>query len=100
MKIGFIGLGIMGESMCENILKKHNDTVYACDHKQSQIDKLASFGAIGCATNIEIAQNADVIITMIPTSKHVSDCYDELLPYLDKSKIFFYHFEDFSFFHR
>lgn len=28
MKIGFIGLGIMGESMCENIVKKHDDTVY------------------------------------------------------------------------
>ena len=27
MKIGFIGLGIMGESMCENIVKKHDDTV-------------------------------------------------------------------------
>ena len=37
MKIGFIGLGIMGESMCENIVKKHDDTVYANDHKQSQI---------------------------------------------------------------
>ena len=31
MKIGFIGLGIMGESMCENIVKKHNDKVFACD---------------------------------------------------------------------
>lgn len=28
MKIGFIGLGIMGESMCENIVKKHDDKVY------------------------------------------------------------------------
>ncbi len=35
MKIGFIGLGIMGESMCENIAKKHNDKVYVNDHKQS-----------------------------------------------------------------
>ena len=43
MKIGFIGLGIMGESMCENIVKKHDDKVYANDHKQSQIDKLVSF---------------------------------------------------------
>lgn len=31
MKIGFIGLGIMGESMCENIVKKHDDTVYCFD---------------------------------------------------------------------
>ena len=62
MKIGFIGLGIMGESMCENIAKKHNDTVYVYDHKQAQIDKLVSFGAIGCKDEVEIAEKADVII--------------------------------------
>lgn len=87
MKIGFIGLGIMGESMCENIVKKHNDTVYCNDHKQSQIDKLVSFGCVGCATNEEVAEKADIIITMIPTSKHVKDAYTSLLPYLKKGKI-------------
>ncbi len=87
MKIGFIGLGIMGESMCENIVKKHNDTVFCNDHKQSQIDKLASFGAIGCATNTEVAEKADIIITMIPTSKHVKEAYTEMLPYLKEGKI-------------
>lgn len=87
MKIGFIGLGIMGESMCENIVKKHDDTVFACDHKQSQIDKLVALGAKGCKDEIEIAKNADIIITMIPTSKHVRDAYDLMLPYLSKGKI-------------
>ena len=87
MKIGFIGLGIMGESMCENIVKKHSDTVYCNDHKQSQIDKLASLGAIGCATNTEVAEKADIIITMIPTSKHVKEAYTEMLPYLSEGKI-------------
>ncbi len=87
MKIGFIGLGIMGESMCKNIAKKHNDTVYCNDHKQSQIDKLASFGTVGCATNIEVAEKADIIITMIPTSKHVKEAYTEMLPYLKEGKI-------------
>ncbi len=86
MKIGFIGLGIMGESMCENIVKKHDDKVYVNDHKQSQIDKLENLGAIGCKDNIEVAKNADIIITMIPTSKHVSDCYSEILPYLSEGK--------------
>ena len=47
MKIGFIGLGIMGESMCANIVKKHNDTVYCSDHKQSKIDELSALGAVG-----------------------------------------------------
>lgn len=87
MKIGFIGLGIMGESMCENIVKKHNNAVFCNDHKQSQIDKLVALGAVGCKTNAEVAEKAELIITMIPTSNHVRDAYNEMLPYLKEGKI-------------
>ena len=31
MRIGFIGLGLMGEPMCYNIIKKHDDAVYVFD---------------------------------------------------------------------
>lgn len=87
MKIGFIGLGIMGESMCENIVKKHNDYVYCSDLNKEQVKKLEKAGALGCADNIEVAKNADVIITMVPKSEHVKAVYTELLPYIDESKI-------------
>lgn len=87
MKIGFIGLGIMGESMCENIVKKHNDCVYASDINIQQVEKLASLGAIACDTNIDVAKNADIIITMVPKSEHVKAIYSELLPYIDSTKI-------------
>lgn len=87
MKIGFIGLGIMGESMCENIVKKHNDAVYCSDLNKNQVKKLENEGAIGVESNIEIAKNADVIITMVPKSEHVKAVYTELLPYIDKTKI-------------
>lgn len=87
MKIGFIGLGIMGESMCENIVKKHNDSVYCSDLNKEQVKKLEKAGALGCADNIEVAKNADVIITMVPKSEHVKALYTELLPYIDESKI-------------
>lgn len=87
MKIGFIGLGIMGESMCENIVKKHNDAVYCSDLNKEQVKKLEKAGAIGCENNIEVAQKADVIITMVPKSEHVKAVYTELLPYIDDSKI-------------
>lgn len=87
MRIGFIGLGIMGESMCENIVKKHNDSVYCSDLNKEQVKKLEKAGALGCADNIEVAKNADVIITMVPKSEHVKAVYTELLPYIDESKI-------------
>lgn len=87
MKIGFIGLGIMGESMCENIVKKHDDTVYCSDLNKAQVEKLANLGATPCDTNIDVAKNADVIITMVPKSEHVKGVYTELLPYIDDTKI-------------
>lgn len=87
MKIGFIGLGIMGESMCENIVKKHNDSVYCSDLNKEQVKKLEKAGAIGCKNNIEVAKKADVIITMVPKSEHVKAVYTEILPYIDSSKI-------------
>ena len=77
----------MGESMCENIVKKHNDSVYCSDLNKEQVKKLEKAGALGCADNIEVAKNADIIITMVPKSEHVKAVYTELLPYIDESKI-------------
>ena len=87
MKIGFIGLGIMGESMCENIVKKSNSPVYCSDLNKAQVEKLAKTGAIPCQNNIEVAKNADIIITMVPKSVHVKAVYEEILPYITKGKI-------------
>ncbi len=87
MKIGFIGLGIMGESMCENIVKNHSDTVYCSDLNKEQVKKLESLGTTGCDSNIDVAKSADVIITMVPKSEHVKAVYTELLPYIDSTKI-------------
>ncbi len=86
MKIGFIGLGIMGESMCENIVRKHDDTVYCYDHKPSQNAKLAAIGAVPCDGELDVAVHSDVIITMVPTSAHSRDVYTRILPLLGPGK--------------
>ena len=86
MKIGFIGLGIMGESMAENIVKKHDDEVYVFDFVKEKVDLLESKGAKGCASSTEVAQNVDVIISMVPKSEHSMSVYKEILPVLDSSK--------------
>lgn len=87
MKIGFIGLGIMGESMSENIVKKHDDKVYVSDLNKAQVEKLAAVGAVACENNVEVARNADVIITMVPKSEHSKAVYEEILPCLDATKL-------------
>lgn len=87
MTVGFIGLGIMGESMSENIIKKHNGKVYVSDINKSQVDKLAALGGVPCENNVELAKQADVIITMVPKSEHSRAVYTEIMPYLNSSKL-------------
>ena len=86
MKIGFIGLGIMGESMCENIVKKHNDTVYCFDFVKEKVDLLASKGAVACENSVELAKNSDVIISMVPKSEHSRSVYEGILSELNDTK--------------
>ena len=87
MKIGFIGLGIMGESMCENIVKKHGDTVYAFDFVKEKVDLLASKGAVACADSRELAKASDVIISMVPKSEHSRAVYEGIKDLLGPGKI-------------
>jgi 3-hydroxyisobutyrate dehydrogenase len=86
MKIGFIGLGIMGEAMSANIINKHNDKVYVFDFVKEQVEFLAKLGAIPCENSIEVAKNADIIITMVPKSEHSRSVYKEILDVLDQTK--------------
>lgn len=87
MKIGFIGLGIMGESMCANIIKKHNDKVYVFDFVKTQVEKLVSQGAIACTNSTELAKNSDIIISMVPKSEHSKSVYNEVVKVCNSSKI-------------
>lgn len=87
MKIGFIGLGIMGEAMAANLIRKHDDTVYVYDTVQEKTEALAKQGGTGCQSAAELAERSDLIITMVPRSEHVKAVYDEILPVLDETKI-------------
>ncbi len=79
MKIAFIGIGIMGEAMCENILKKHDDTVYVYDVVREKAMPFAQRGAAVCAGAAKAAQSADVIFSMVPKSEHSRQVYTGLL---------------------
>lgn len=87
MRIGFIGLGIMGEPMCCNVVKKHDDKVFVYDIRKERIEIVARYGAIGCDSVAEVARNSDVIITVVPRSEHALEVYSEILPVADSSKI-------------
>jgi len=72
MKIGFIGLGIMGKPMVANLLKAGHK-VLVFDVIQESIDQITAAGASAGTSCKEVAKECDLIITMLPDSPHVKD---------------------------
>jgi len=74
MKIGFIGLGNMGLPMALNLLKAGHQ-VSGFDLVKSQLDLFAAAGGVIADNANTTAKNADVLITMLPASRHVESLY-------------------------
>ena len=72
MKIGFIGLGIMGKPMAKNLLKAGYTDLMVNNHSQAAVQELQAAGATG-ATQQEIGAQCDVVITMLPNSPQVKE---------------------------
>jgi 2-hydroxy-3-oxopropionate reductase len=69
-KIGFIGLGIMGKPMSKNLLKAGYQIV-VCDIVKAAVEELVSAGAQAAGTPKEVAEQTEIIVTMLPNSPHV-----------------------------
>ena len=70
MKIGLIGLGIMGKPMAKNILKGGYTDLLVSDLNKAAVEEVVACGA-KAATNKEIGESCDVVLTMLPNSPHV-----------------------------
>ena len=70
MKVGFIGLGIMGRPMAKNLIKAGYELV-VFDLNKEAVEDLASCGASAAESSKEVASQVDVVITMVPNSPHV-----------------------------
>ena len=70
MKIGFIGLGIMGKPMSKNLLKAgYKLVVY--DIVQEAVKEVVAAGAEAGVSPKDVASKTDIVITMLPNSPHV-----------------------------
>jgi len=72
MKIGFIGLGIMGKPMSKNLLKAGYELV-VMDRNLDTVGEIVALGATAADTPKAVAEQSDVIITMLPNSPQVKD---------------------------
>ena len=68
-KAGFIGLGIMGKPMAENLIK--NGVALAVFTRSGVPDTLTQAGAVACDSPAAVAAQADVIFVMVPDTPDV-----------------------------
>lgn len=69
-RIGFIGLGIMGKPMARNLI---NAGFTLCVHNRSRgsVDELVGEGAAPASSPRAVAENSDIVITMLPDTPDV-----------------------------
>jgi L-serine 3-dehydrogenase (NAD+) len=72
--IAFIGLGHMGLPMAHNLLKA-GFPLKVFDLVQAAMDDLAGVGALPATSAIEATQDAQVVVSMLPASRHVEGLY-------------------------
>jgi len=72
VKIGFIGLGIMGKPMTKNLLKAGYEVV-VYDIVAAAVEEVVKAGATAGKSPADVASQAPVIITMLPNSPQVKE---------------------------
>jgi 3-hydroxyisobutyrate dehydrogenase-like beta-hydroxyacid dehydrogenase len=65
--LGFIGLGVMGEPMCANLIRKSGRQVYGHDTRREPLARLAAIGLNACGSIAEVAAAADAIFLSLPS---------------------------------
>ena len=74
LKIGFIGIGVMGKSMADNLLKAGYEVMVYTRTKQ-KAESLLAKGAKWFDSAKALAQNVDVIISMVGYPQDVAEIY-------------------------
>ena len=94
MRVGFIGLGNMGLPMAANLARAGQDLI-VYDLNRKVVDEfVAEFGASPANGLESVAQNADIVITIVPTGKDVrrivmgQDGESGLADHMEKGKLF------------
>src|SRR5512145_1574587 len=70
LKVGYIGLGLMGKSIARNILKA-GFPVIVHNRSRAAVDELAAEGAVAASSPAEVAAQSDVVFTNLPDSPDV-----------------------------
>ena len=74
--IGFIGLGVMGEPICRNLVKKSGRKVWAFDLAAEPLARLRGEGADIAASVAGVLKQSDLVFLCLPSAKHVRAVFE------------------------
>ncbi len=74
--IGFIGLGVMGEPICRNLVKKSGARVAAFDLATEPLQRLRNDGADIAASVADIVAGSEIVFLCLPSAKHVRAVFE------------------------
>jgi 3-hydroxyisobutyrate dehydrogenase-like beta-hydroxyacid dehydrogenase len=79
LNLGFVGLGVMGEPMCANLVRKSGVPVYVHDLHPERVIRAADAGAIAVDSVEAVGAEADVIFLSLPSIVQVESVCASLL---------------------
>ena len=74
--VGFIGLGVMGEPICRNLVKKSGRRVLAFDLSPEPLARLRGDGADVAASVADVVKQSDLLFLCLPSAKHVRAVFE------------------------
>lgn len=78
-KIGFLGLGVMGYHMAQNVARKMDVPVVGYDVSPKQLRLYQDGGGTAASSPEEIYQTCDVILQMLPTHETIIHSVEEAI---------------------
>ena len=78
--IGFIGLGVMGEPICRNLVRKSGRTVLAFDLAKEPLARIAADGATAAPSIGDVVGGSETIFLCLPSARHVMSVFESILP--------------------
>jgi 3-hydroxyisobutyrate dehydrogenase len=74
--IGFIGLGVMGEPICRNLVKKSGKRVVAFDLSAEPLQRLRADGVETAGSVADVIGQGDLLFLCLPSAKHVRAVFE------------------------
>ncbi len=74
--IGFVGLGVMGEPICRNLLRKSGKPLVVYDLAPEPLARLGEEGAAIAASVADVVSRCDVLFLCLPSAKHVRAAFE------------------------